>query len=355
MTRTKFRFFLFAVLALLGAASPLGAFGATEVPPIATAFPSDTRQAIVRTAESFLGVPYRLGGEDKKGLDCSGLIFLTFKNATGRSVPRTVTELAHWVLVIPENSLQPGDLVFFDLQASSGGQTKAKAGKTPSSSVLAKADHVGIYSGDGNFIHAASSGSKRGVTINSLSETNWSRRFLFAGRAVAASAFSGVAVDWGVGAMLEGAESLSPELRGASLWVGASIPMGRNFGIGLQTRAAWDSYLDVVRIPVELVVGQTSGLSVFAGPAFTIGTPTMPSSAAMPAPRIYEPVNAWIASAGLRWSPLLLGSGSRRGGIYAELRFERYVPIGGQGDNAAADRRAVITLGLGLRMRSMHY
>ncbi|HOV93924.1 MAG TPA: NlpC/P60 family protein [Spirochaetales bacterium] len=74
--------------------------------------------------------------------------------------------------------------------------------KSPPAKERAKADHVGIYIGDGAFVHAASSGSRAGVTINSLKERSWDERFLLAGRAISATLISGLALTLGIGIRL---------------------------------------------------------------------------------------------------------------------------------------------------------
>lgn len=307
--------------------------------PIPTLSPSKTRASIIRSAESLLGTPYRYGGKNRQGIDCSGLVYLVFGEATGHSIPRTVDEQGLWVLIIPRRELQPGDLVFFNLDAK------------------AEADHVGIYSGEGNFVHAASAGTKTGVRVNSLSEPAWSRRFLFAGRVVSASALSGLAIDVGAGAALDATAGAAGEfeLRGAGLWVAASFPLAGNFFAGIQTGARWDNLLNVARFPLELVLGQISGFSIFAGPALTIGSPRLAASETGGIERGYEAVSAWIASAGIRWSPILLRSGPSSAGIFAEVRFDHYLPLPGQPEDLSADRRTAISVGLGLRFRSVHY
>lgn len=82
-----------------------------------------------------LGVPYRLGGADPAGFDCSGLVQWAFA-AAGVAVPRTTEEQFMWFRPLPREDLQPGDLVFFRLPQA----------------------HVGIYLGAGEFVHAPTSG-----------------------------------------------------------------------------------------------------------------------------------------------------------------------------------------------------
>ena len=100
------------------------------------------------------GTRYSYGGLSHKGVDCSGLTLMTYKELFGKNLPRTVTEQVKKGKKIAKSSLQPGDLVFFR------------------TGLFQK--HVGIYLEDDLFIHA--SGSK-GVTISSLNNVYWQKRY----------------------------------------------------------------------------------------------------------------------------------------------------------------------------------
>ncbi len=303
-----------------------------------------------------MGTPYVYGGTSAKGLDCSGLVFLVFKDATGRNLPRTVDTLGQWVLPIPRRELIAGDLVFFDLEAE-GKDRSAAAAIGPAA--IAAADHVGIYMGDGQFLHAASEGSRRGVIKNSLSESSWSRRYLFAGRVVSASALSGLAFEMNVlgianGEAIVGGGAPELELRGAGLGAALSLPVFNNFSLSLRGRAEYDELLGTLRLPLELAIGQNVGFSLFAGPAFTLGRPRLLATDSSPA-RAYEAPLSWIGTAGLRWAAPMIRSGASGLGLFFELRFNRYLPLDGLPENLAADRNATISLGLGLRYRWVRY
>lgn len=98
----------------------------------------DTRGPITDLALSMVGVPYRYGGADPdEGFDCSGLVYYTYKS-NGLAVPRTSQQQFEAARKIPLAEAAAGDLVFFRDQA--------------------KLSHVGIYLGEGRFIHAPSSG-----------------------------------------------------------------------------------------------------------------------------------------------------------------------------------------------------
>jgi hypothetical protein len=115
------------------------------------------REELVRSAQSFLGVPYLWGGTSvEKGFDCSGLT-MTVYQLNGFDLPRTSQEQFAMGNPIDRSSLEKGDLLFF----SSGG---------------GKVSHVGIYTGDGRFIHAAGRGKQ--IKMDVFSKGRYSRMYL---------------------------------------------------------------------------------------------------------------------------------------------------------------------------------
>jgi probable lipoprotein NlpC len=126
---------------------------------------ADARLKLIATAQSFLGTPYRYAGIDRDGLDCSGLVYLSFKEALDQTVPRTAESIYAWTEKIDTQELAPGDLVFF-----------VTAGQ--------RISHVGIYTGEGSFIHSASDGPSTGVMYSRLDESYWQRTYRGAGRAL---------------------------------------------------------------------------------------------------------------------------------------------------------------------------
>jgi cell wall-associated NlpC family hydrolase len=106
-----------------------------------------------------VGVPYRYGGQSPSGFDCSGLVHYAYARA-GLSIPRTTAQLWSGTHAIERGGLQPGDLLFF--------------------SISGKMSHVGLYLGDGRFVHAPSTGKT--VRVESLSSTFYRQAFLRAGR-----------------------------------------------------------------------------------------------------------------------------------------------------------------------------
>jgi cell wall-associated NlpC family hydrolase len=117
---------------------------------------------MLQNALALLGTPYRWGGSDPdKGFDCSGLVGYVFRNALGIELPRVSRDMAkNGELVTDRTKLAAGDLVFFGRKG--------------------RVNHVGIYLGDGRFVHAPSRG--KDVTVSSLDQGYWSGRFLQARR-----------------------------------------------------------------------------------------------------------------------------------------------------------------------------
>lgn len=148
-----------ALLLLAGCAA--GPRDRAEAPPRAQLPQAQApSQAIVAAATSAIGTPYRYGGADRSGFDCSGLVSYAYLSA-GIAVPRTARDQQRAAVAVPREGLLPGDLVFF---STSGRGT----------------DHVGIYTGAGRFVHAPSSG--RVVSYAYLDDPWYSRRYLGAGR-----------------------------------------------------------------------------------------------------------------------------------------------------------------------------
>lgn len=129
-------------------------------PPQPPAPASERGAEIVRVASGLVGSPYRYGGSGPREFDCSGLVFFVHEQL-GIRVPRTAAEQAAAASPVDALALTPGDLVFF----------------TESSSQIT---HVGIYAGNGQFVHAPKSG--RPVGYGSLFDDYYLHNFAGAGR-----------------------------------------------------------------------------------------------------------------------------------------------------------------------------
>ena len=117
---------------------------------------SDQASDVVVNAMGYLGVPYKRGGNGENGFDYSGFVRAMYENTLGLVLPHNAKAQAAVTEKIDRSELQPGDLVFYN--------------------TLRKAfSHVGIYIGDGKFIHSPRSGGQ--VRIEDMSDTYWVKRF----------------------------------------------------------------------------------------------------------------------------------------------------------------------------------
>ncbi|MFS2035168.1 C40 family peptidase [Polaromonas sp. CT11-55] len=118
---------------------------------------SNKASELVVNAMGFLGVPYKRGGNNvETGFDCSGFVRAIYEQSVGLLLPRRAEQQAAATQRIEKNELQPGDLVFFN--------TMRRA-----------FSHVGIYVGDGKFIHSPKPGAE--VRVESMGVSYWQRRF----------------------------------------------------------------------------------------------------------------------------------------------------------------------------------
>jgi murein DD-endopeptidase len=116
--------------------------------------------AIAAVAASLVGTPYHFGGADVSGFDCSGLALYAHARV-GVMIPRSAAEQERAARAVPLAQLAPGDLVFFHIHARG-------------------VDHVGIYAGDGRFIHAPRAGLA--VTYANLGSSFYAQHLYSAGR-----------------------------------------------------------------------------------------------------------------------------------------------------------------------------
>ncbi len=182
---SKWLFALLLGMAQLAHAAPEGTTGAPSEEPRASSSEQkllsrldavrhsvvDHTSDLVVTAMGFLGVPYRRGGSSAEaGFDCSGLVREIYGQTIGLMLPRRADQQAAVTETIEKKDLKPGDLVFFNTMRRTF-------------------SHVGVYIGEGKFIHAPRTGAH--VRVESMQTSYWNKRFDGARRVNASYADAG--------------------------------------------------------------------------------------------------------------------------------------------------------------------
>jgi cell wall-associated NlpC family hydrolase len=111
--------------------------------------------------DEWMGVPYKYGGNDKNGIDCSGFTGLLYREVYNKNISGPTSTLIDLTNIISENELKEGDMVFFHIE---------KKGKV---------SHVGVYLQNNKFVHAT---TKKGVMINDLNENYYKQHYFKSGR-----------------------------------------------------------------------------------------------------------------------------------------------------------------------------
>jgi len=329
----------------------------------------EARNRVISSALSYENTPYRYGGITAAGLDCSGFIFLSFRDALGVSLPRSTSGLYSWVEKIPLEKMQPGDLIFFRTD-STGNIT-----------------HVGLYLGNRRFIHAASAGPRTGVIINTLDEGNWTRNYAGAGRAFpeAAPGFlplgisaagstpnrtsSGTAEAKTNTSNSNGADSnegnrfltgvaLAPTwngflkdgdvLRGFTSQLRIALDTSifyKKMILGFEVRPEYDGELGVFRLPFTLSWGFNDKFRIFAGPVISFGNATISTK---DSERQYSGGTSWFGTAGITAAPFIVKTDIGDFAIYAEAAWQSYFSDNNK-YNLNADFSAAVRLSTGIR------
>lgn len=128
------------------------------------------RQALLAQHQRWVGTPYRLGGTNERGIDCSALIQNVYRDTFNMQLPRTTRQQVKQGRPVDRSELQPGDLVFFNPPG---------VGR-----------HAGIYIGSGRFMHASSS---KGVMISRLDNSYWQRYYWQSRRTLEPTHLAGLA------------------------------------------------------------------------------------------------------------------------------------------------------------------
>jgi hypothetical protein len=137
-----------------GAVTETAAEEPAKAPAVKVSAPGEEAVGdLLLQAMSLIGVAYRWGGSNPQaGLDCSGFIQYIFKKSLNLTLPRTAAEMAHSGRAIDKAELAPGDLVFFNTLGP-------------------RNSHVGMYIGNGKFIHSPRTG--KSVEVSNLSQSYW--------------------------------------------------------------------------------------------------------------------------------------------------------------------------------------
>jgi len=160
ISTAKYRIVLAALLLLVGACATNAV---QRAPESAQAQPSAVGSVASRAADNALGMlgkPYRHSGNTPAGFDCSGLVQYSYSKA-GVNLPRATQAQRREGRPVSATELRRGDLVFFDQEGK-------------------KSSHVGIYVGQGRFVHAPSTGGR--VRTDGLDATYWRTHFVEARR-----------------------------------------------------------------------------------------------------------------------------------------------------------------------------
>lgn len=255
------------------------------------------RETIVSDAKKYIGSPYADGAVGPDSFDCSGFIYFIARESIQVQLPRTAKAIYSYVKVVPDDKLEPGDLVFFRTTATGS------------------ISHVGLYIGKRQFIHAASDGPNNGVIASSLDEAYWKSHYAGAGKFLESGERSesdtfGVPVTASASGMqnnvsfldsLECSFSLSadwalfttnqfvPNYRGLNTQADVTVtkwPL--HPGVGVMMR--WNYGVHSMQIPLVFTLSFTDFMRVYAGPVITIGSCALPATDAEISPSFFPGV-----------------------------------------------------------------
>lgn len=148
------------------ASGPTGGYGSRTEQPGRVDYSSEETDGmgedLAAEARRWLGTPYRYGGADRGGTDCSGLVMELYRSVCATRIPRTTAQQISFCTQVSRGKARVGDLMFFG------------PGRNPRA-----VSHVGLYIGRGEMIHASSS---RGVMVSKVDAGYWGDRFCGVGR-----------------------------------------------------------------------------------------------------------------------------------------------------------------------------
>ena len=259
------------------------------------------REKLITEAKKYVGAPYVRGATGPDAFDCSGLVYFVAREAIQVQLPRTVKAMYGYSQIIPDNKLEPGDLVFF---------------RTTGDGSIS---HVGLYVGNMQFISAASDGPNTGVILSSLRENYWKTHYAASGKFLgdsrlyeedtasisgktassspkksrpSGSSHSGssssrtgnafldnlffdanLTFDWSV--FTE--KRFMPNFRGLSTQLNV-VYEGKTLSPGLGTMLRWNFGVKSFQIPLLFSLYFGDYVRAYAGPVFTVGTSYAPDT-----------------------------------------------------------------------------
>jgi probable lipoprotein NlpC len=320
----------------------------------------DARQRVISASKKYEGTPYVYSGMTNKGVDCSGFICLSFKDALNVDLPRSALGLYSWAERTTLDKAQPGDFLFF---------------KTDNSGQVT---HVALYLGERRFIHAASAGSKTGVIYSSLDEKYYTDAYAGAGRAFPEIPSNlKIDIDSTAGNSNAGvqrgrsSDSSKPGIDSFHLFTGAAFapiwnsfirdeellrgftsqiclyaetyPFGKQAVFGLEVRPEYDRFLGVFRLPVTLSVGPDEKLKFFAGPVFSFGDASLNINGDQ---REYSEGTGFFSVIGITAAPFTINTSGGDFAPYFEVAWQSY---SSDSFNMIADFAASFRFSTGIR------
>jgi cell wall-associated NlpC family hydrolase len=143
----------------------------------------DVRELILREFDDWKGTPYRLGGNTKDGIDCSGFAHLIYTSVFNMDVPRCSGEFMNTGEKVSKDEMKPGDILIFSQPRAVRHKIKPKKrhARIRYKTTYTYARHVGIYIGDNMFIHSSSS---NGVHMSDITSAYWQKYFKMARRII---------------------------------------------------------------------------------------------------------------------------------------------------------------------------
>jgi hypothetical protein len=294
---------------------------------------ASSRAALVAYSKKYVGTPYRYGGTDAAGMDCSGFLTTVANESIGLRLPRTVAAIYSAARIIDDSKKEAGDIVFFR-------------------TVGTKISHAGLYMGNDQFIHAASDGPNTGVIVSSLKESYWRERYAGAGQvlgaagsgaaatggtetpsagsaagsaagATASSGRSGFLQHVDLDATLTADWTLFSTERAAFISRGGSVMFhaaynGWKVKPGLGLGLGYDAATSAFNIPLVISLSVEPGFRIYFGPVFSFGKTHLPDTGTEITPSVFPGI------IGVSWRTPQLTIKTVRLALVQDIHFQIY-------------------------------